>query len=149
MLYLKMHFLNKKGGVGLKWTWRCWPCSWIIDATCIGRIVWWSFVLLNFTYSSLCMYLQLKKKINNPCFAFYWRVPRTAYLLLSSVLSMCILGLYFVLKENMEKNPLLFSMLELSPLVFFSFSSFFLFLEYIKQLILLYLIFFCKLIGFV
>jgi len=85
------------------------------------------------------MYLQRKKekKLTKPCFAFIERVPRTAYLLLSSVLSMCILRLYFVLKKNTrKKNPLLFSMLELCPLFYF-----FSFLEYIKQLILLYLLF--------
>lgn len=126
--------------MGSKWTWFCWPCSWIIDATCIGRLVWWSFVILNF-YTSQSVCICIDKKQKTPAF-FYWRVSRTACLLLSSVLSMCILCLYFVLK-NKKKNPLLLSMLALSPLFFFS-------LGHMKQVILfLYLFFFCKPFCFV
>lgn len=139
MLYLKMHFL--KGG--LKWTWRCWPCSWIIDATCIGRIVWWSFVLLNFTYSSLCMYLQLKKDLTIPALIFFnWRVPRTAYLLLRSCFKYVYPWLVFCIKRTLRRTLYCSACWNCVPLIFY-------FLEYIKQLILLYLIFFCKLFGFV
>lgn len=65
------------------------------------------------------MYLHRQKTTTNFCF-LYGRVSRTACLLLSSVLSLCILCLYFVLK-NKKKNPLLLSMLALSPLLFFFF----------------------------
>lgn len=84
-----------------------------------------------------CKERKKKKEITKPCFAFTERVPRTAYLLLSSVLSMCILRLYFVLKETTrKKEPFIVQHVGIvSPLLFFSF------LEYIKQLILLYLLF--------
>lgn len=118
----------------LKWTWFCWPCSWIIDATCIGRLVWWSFVILNFLHIPVSVCICIDKEKTNSCF-LYWRVSRTACLLLSSVLSMCILCLYFVLKKIRKRTLYCWACWH-CPLYFF------LFLGHMKQVILFLYLFF-------
>lgn len=126
----------------LKWTWFCWPCSWIIDATCVGRLVRWSFVILNFTYPSLCMYLhRQRKKDPNSCFLSLKgfqdcvSVPELSFKYVYPLLVFCI--------KKIRKRTLYCWACWHCPLYFF------LFLGHMKQVILfLYLFFFCKLFLF-
>lgn len=114
-----------------------------LATTFLGRIVWWSFVLLNFTYSSLCMYLQRKKKRkkknnkNKTLLCFYWKGSQDCIPAPELWFKYVYPSLVFCIKRNhKEKEPFIVQHVGIvSPLLFFSF------LEYIKQLILLYLLF--------
>lgn len=126
--------------MGLTWTWFCWPCSWILDATGIGKLVWWSSVIPDFHISHLYVCICIDKEETGSCFLF--RVSGTACLLLSSVWSMCILCLYFILK--IRKRILYCWACWHYPFIFPLFWDI-----WSKLYFFLYLFFFCKLFCFV